>query len=293
MRKMITNSELKFLESFSSKAGQKMKTQLSKIEEKNYMSSINQFSAIYTRYSFLQEKMKMSSKHNTSKNLLFTNISNLFNCQKVSNTVKLIDTKINFNKTKTSNDQKSNDNASTTDSDINFVDYGVIKSIDKEFSLDSHSDTDSTNEALIQTYSSYNSNNNSNNIPISVNKDIEEEKILKAKIKEIKNKKLRKGLTSIYINRENRKVLVNSISHMQYLYDPIFFDKISPLELNGHKSSYYTKSVMDPSGDFILSGSTDASIYIWKTNKSNFNKTELKPIQFHGFHNMEVINSLN
>jgi WD40 repeat protein len=106
------------------------------------------------------------------------------------------------------------------------------------------------------------------------------------KIKDILKKKIIKGLTSIYISRENRTILVNSMSNSQYLYDSLYWDTYAPIELKGHKSSFCVKSVLNPSSEYALSGSSDANIYIWDVkNKTNFDPV---PIKLNGFHSMEV-----
>ena len=113
-------------------------------------------------------------------------------------------------------------------------------------------------------------------------REIEEESDLKYKIKEIKAKKSVKGLTSLYINREYRKILANSMSNTQYIYDATFMDKYPPIELKGHMSSYFVKSVLSPRCEFVLSGSMDSSIYIWDLNYTS------EPIKLTGFHKPDV-----
>ena len=75
MRKML-DSELEYFLNPSERPNLKLtKKQILKIEEKeNFIANMNQYSHIYLRYLELQETIKMSSKHNTSKNLLFGNL---------------------------------------------------------------------------------------------------------------------------------------------------------------------------------------------------------------------------
>ena len=98
------------------------------------------------------------------------------------------------------------------------------------------------------------------------------------------------------MNSNHSKILVNSISNSLYLYDSIFFDKTPPLELKGFKSSYYVKSVLSPDCDYVLSGSNDASIYLWDIkNRFQYQITnpcsdvdDINPTVFNLHHGMEV-----
>lgn len=150
---------------------------------------------------------------------------------------------------------------------------------------------------MIKSSQGINSNSYSNN---SYTEEIRllnlEEELLKNKLKDSKSKKTIKGLTSLAINRQHSKMIVNSISNSIYLYDPLFFDAYPPAELKGHKSSFYVKSVLSPDCNFVLSGSSDASIYIWdikntqKLMRSNpLNEfVENNPIALIGYHGLEV-----
>ena len=60
--------------------------------------------------------------------------------------------------------------------------------------------------------------------------------------------------------------MVNSIDHNIILYDLDQIDVQKPKEFKGHKTSYYVKSTMSPCSTYILSGSTDHNLYIWKNN---------------------------
>ncbi len=123
-----------------------------------------------------------------------------------------------------------------------------------------------------------------------------EEEYIKKRLKEAKNKKNLRGSSSLYINRNHNKILVNSISNSLYLYDSIFFDKAPPIELKGFKSSFYVKSVFNPDCNFVLSGSNDASIYLWNIkNKFSYHISNplsdlglINPITLNFHHGMEV-----
>lgn len=255
---MLTE-ELGYFMNVPDKPNQKLtKKQISRIEEKeNYIAHCNQYSHIYMRYIELQEANKLSSKHNTSKNLLFGNLpSNLQNkTMMVSDIIKKNTVGQGFvNQTLDFFPGMSMVKLKTSNS-----------SIEKEV-------LQNENEEIIKCpnnkYTNYN-----------------EEQELKKKIKEISKRKIVKGLTSIYISRENRKMLVNSMSNIQYIYDSLYWDKYAPIELKGHKSSFCVKSVFNPTAEYALSGSSDANIYIWDV-KNQFKNEE--PIKLNGFHSMEV-----
>ena len=237
-----------------------VKNHIAKIEEKTFTSYMNQYSAIFTRFNDIQEKMKMSSKHNTSNNLLFGQFE-----KKETNSV------INYFTNKTNKtDSKSLINMENVTDDFSFHD----------------------SKKKIQRKSLINDGNNSNMTLFSMNRELEEEQILSEKIKEIKSKKNRiKGLTSIYLNREHNKILVNSMSHSQFVYDTMYHDRYTPLELKGHTSSFFVKSVLSPCGNYALSGSNDAIINIWKlSNLKNNTVTNIndKSIKLGNFHKHEV-----
>lgn len=68
------------------------------------------------------------------------------------------------------------------------------------------------------------------------------------------------------------------------------------MELKGFKSSYYVKSVLSPDCNFVLSGSNDASIYLWNIkNRFEYQITNpfsdvgnINAISFNFHHGMEV-----
>ena len=118
------------------------------------------------------------------------------------------------------------------------------------------------------------------NIPI---KDIEmninennyltkEENILKTKIKEI-NRLRKKTLTSLHINREQRKILVHTINGIEYVYNLLFKDIDAPIEIKGTSTNFSVKSVLSPSGRYILTFNENSlPIIIDLENKINDNK---------------------
>ena len=118
------------------------------------------------------------------------------------------------------------------------------------------------------------------NIPI---KDIEmninennyltkEENILKTKIKEI-NRLRKKTLTSLHINREERKILVHTINGIEYVYNLLFKDIEAPIEIKGTSTNFSVKSVLSPSGRYILTFNENSlPIIIDLENKINDNK---------------------
>ena len=216
------------------------KSKIQKFEEKCFLMNINQYTSFELRYRELEEKLKLSSKHNSSNNNLFGK----------------------FNQ---ANDEK----LSCTDEDLSEI-KETNDFIQFDNQLKTHSKSKKKNELSFDL--------------LIYNRDIEEEKEargLKEKLKEIKQKKNIKGLTSININREQRKILVNSMSNSQYLYDALFFESAPPLEFKGHRSSFFVKSVLSPCGDFILSGSSDSNIYTWNIHNKTF-------YSISGFHSQEV-----
>lgn len=66
--------------------------------------------------------------------------------------------------------------------------------------------------------------------------------------------------------------MANSIDHTIIVYDLNTMDFQKPQEFRGHKTSYYVKSAMSPCSEYIISGSTDNNLYIWKYNVNIFNK---------------------
>lgn len=66
--------------------------------------------------------------------------------------------------------------------------------------------------------------------------------------------------------------MVNSIDHTIIVYDLNTMDFQKPQEFRGHKTSYYVKSAMSPCSQYIISGSTDNNLYIWKYNVNIFSK---------------------
>ena len=211
------------------------------IEDKYDCYSVNQYSSLITRLDELQQKLRLSSKHNTKNNNIFKTFNkSIEKDQKEREFLKFSNTNSTFNSSIENNNNK----------------------IQSQYS-------NSSNEF-----------NQSNNYHL----ELEEEKELKSKLSEIEiqKKKNFKGLTSMFISRNQRKILVNSISNTQYMYDPLYFDTAIPQEYKGHKSSYFVKSVLSPCSNYILSGSKDACIYIWDI------KDNLNPIKMNGFHNLEV-----
>jgi WD40 repeat protein len=259
LRKPFTKEELDIVSGKSKIPTRTVKNHIAKIEEKTYTSTMNQYSAIFTRFNDIQEKMKMSSKHNTSNNLLFGQFE-----KKETNSVMNYFT--NKNKTEINNL-------------IN------IENVPEDFSF--HDSKKKIHKRIIT-----NDGNNSNMTLFSMNRELEEEQILSEKIKEIKSKKNKiKGLTSIHLNREHNKILVNSMSHSQYVYDTMYYDRYTPLELKGHTSSFFVKSVLSPCGNYALSGSNDAIINIWKINNcrnNTFSNINDKAVKLSNFHKHEV-----
>ena len=140
-------------------------------------------------------------------------------------------------------------------------DYEKTKNFEKEVSLGS---------------GSYNSSNNMNNCYK------EEEQYYKDRINEIKHKRTKKGATCLHINRTKRKILVNTMANVQYVYDALYMDIKQPVELKGHESTYYTKSAISPCGNYVVSGSNKPVVHIW-----NLNKME-KSFELNGFHTNAV-----
>ena len=74
-----------------------------------------------------------------------------------------------------------------------------------------------------------------------------------------------KGVGSLYLNKNQDKILVNHIDHTLQLFSIPKIAMSGPCEYSGHKTSYYVKVVMSPCSNFILSGSIDKNLYLWKT----------------------------
>jgi WD40 repeat protein len=244
-RKLLNVDELGLCKSQTIKLN---KSRLQKFEEKNFLMSITQYTSFEIRYRELEDKLKLSSKHNSNNNNL-------------------------FGKGAYPNEKKMN----------------IIEEEAEEKEKNDYIWTDYNNNQQSSKGSNQNKSKKKSECSFDFlvyNKDIEEEKearCLKEKLKEIKQKKNLKGLTSIFINREQRKILVNSMSNSQYVYDALFFDKTPPIEFKGHRSSFFVKSVLSPCGEFILSGSNDASIYTWSIPQNSV-------YSISGFHSQEVFN---
>ncbi len=84
-----------------------------------------------------------------------------------------------------------------------------------------------------------------------------------------KTQNLLKGISSIFLNKKQNQLLVNSIDHNLIIYEVDVIGVQKPKEYKGHKTSYYVKTTMSPCSTYILSGSTDYSLYIWKNNVNN------------------------
>lgn len=136
---------------------------------------------------------------------------------------------------------------------------------------------DSTNEFNITEVSS-----------IQIKEESQELSIYSSQIDNIKSqiasskKDKPQGLTSIHINRKSAKMLVNSMDSVQYVFDMNNLEKEPPLKLTGHQSSYYIKSIMSPNGQFILSGSKNADLFIWSCQADSI------PQVYQIFHESEV-----
>lgn len=242
MRNML-NTELDYIFSETKIT----KRHLGKFEQKNYLAAISPYTYIYSNYAMIKERNKMSSKYLSNNNMLFG-----------------LNYYMNFSN---SNSNKQSKNF-TIDKYIkkikyfNNFDYEKTKNIEKELLI---------NQII---------NNSSSDAYIP--REYEEEVFYKNKINEIKNKRTKKGITSLNINRNERKIVINSISNTQYIYDSLYMDIKKPIELKGHESSYYVKSVLSPCGRFVLSGSNQSCVHIWDL-KNKDNSIELK-----GYHTTPV-----
>jgi hypothetical protein len=284
MRKPLNEAEFEFARNWNNGPGKSVKKNnnlLSKLEDKAHLSSINPYTAILTRYNELKEKHKMSSKHLSNENQLF--VTNKFPESSTTNKSSL-DYFLKGNN-KINNIPFTN----TSSGSLALIDHSKITD-DFSFAKSRSKSKDKANQTGL-------SNDNGNNSNLSQfsnsnNRELEEEQLLSEKIKERKAKKNKiKGLTSLDLNRQFGKILVNSMSHSQFIYDAIFYDKYQPSELKGHTSSYYVKSILSPTAEYVLSGSSDASMYIWRApdKKALSSFANVDCIKLTGFHRSEVI----
>lgn len=271
---MMTNEELSIINNPHVKQNNKFKALWAKVEEKNYIWNINQYSALFTRYNKLQETLKLSSKHNKTQNGLFTpkSMSTNYSSQQFGSTRHTI-----------------------------FDTMRLIKE-DNSDALVKESERKSINICnLLKSTSTFTSSFNilGGDNKLHYKSLEEEENFLKEQILEIKMKKTLKGLTSISFNRDTRQILVTAMSSSHYLYDPLYMDQSVPQEFKGHKTTFFTKSIISPDGRYILSGSNDSSICFWENSTKNKNNSAF-PINLNesvnkdaykltGFHNQEVI----
>ena len=225
-----------------------------KLMNKDYLASIDQYTNLYVRYANLKEKNSLSSKFNSNNNLLFNN-----------------NNKINNNNNKSLVVYKNKDNIKEEDKNEKIDKYWKIFQNENKKSKKIEKDLNNNSEQLNIYYCSV--------FDLNINEEI----YLKNKIKEIKSKPSPKALTSIHINRIQRKILVNTISGSQFIYDPLYMNINPPIELKGHSSSLYVKSVLSPNGRFVLSGSKEPSIYLWDTLSEN-----KEPLKLTGYHRKDV-----
>ncbi len=225
-----------------------------KLMNKDYFASIDQYTNLYVRYANLKEKNSLSSKFNSNNNLLFNN-----------------NNKINNNNNKSLVVYKNKDNIKEEDKNEKIDKYWKIFQNENKKSKKIEKDLNNNSEQLNIYYCSV--------FDLNINEEI----YLKNKIKEIKSKPSPKALTSIHINRIQRKILVNTISGSQFIYDPLYMNINPPIELKGHSSSLYVKSVLSPNGRFVLSGSKEPSIYLWDTLSEN-----KEPLKLTGYHRKDV-----
>lgn len=276
MRKMINND----LDQFTNEQKYSKKF-IEKLEENKYIAGINRYTYIYTKYLQIKDKHSLSSKYNTSESGLFglhflvnnTNITianvTCGSSGKGNSNQRIINgTLDNFAKgiTIKKPDIKCNNSPFQDNKQIKYLDQFNYKNVieaEREINLS----TDIIKE-----------------------KEMEELNQLKAKIKELKSKKVIKGLTSININRFKKMILVNSISNTQYVYDALFMAENQPIELKGNvSSSYFVKSVLSHCGQYVLSGSSTPNLCIWDINvNKEADQTNASPIKLVGYHKSEI-----
>ena len=261
MRCMLDN-EIEYLFGNDVKINKRI---LNKFEQKNYIAGINQYTYLYTNYELLKERNKLSSKYNSSNNMLFNGFVMLKGNNNRNDSTSA-HTHTNSNNSGVRSNNRNNTIDKYMEGTIKYFsgfDYEKTKNFEKEVSLGSNSG---------------NSGNSSN----SVNCYKEEEQYYKDKINEIKQKRNKKGATCLHVNRSKRKILVNTMASVQYVYDALYMDIKQPIELKGHESTYYTKSAISPCGNYVVSGSNKPVVHIW-----NLNKME-KSFELNGFHTNAV-----
>lgn len=253
MRNMLT-SELEYF--FNNEKRITKKELIKKLDAKNYLSSISPYSHLYMKYNIFKQKNRLSSKYNTNCNLLFP---------------------IQGKKRKKNEIQNNNhNNQMILDCFLEKMkkDFNTQLNIEKDLEHDNN-----INNNIIQ-------NNNINN-NMEIEENVEMEIYYKEKIKQSRNKRGIKGLTSLNINREKGLILINSISGYQYIYDHLFLDEKEPIELKLSTSSLFVKSVLSNTGRYVLSGSKGPEMVVWDLNEKD-NEGNIKMLQFSSIHKRDV-----
>ena len=280
MRKMLT-TELDYFFNLELMSRVRRRDIIKKINSKKYFFNLNPMTSTILSYNKRKERLKLSSKFLSTNNYLFPSAKSL-PLRKIGVRTKQTKLDVFLNKK------------------VKFEEFNVKKDYKKPLGIRSGKDVwknkvnDNTLHPNIKPpiipYTNHAKNPLVPNRPSFPNKTcinydrtlheifdeeksesevLEEEKEFRNKIRKIKEKESIKGLTSIHVNRRKGKILVNSVSGRQYLYDSALVDEEEPLEVGLNSSSLFVKSVTSPSGRYILSGSKEPEIVVWDLGKKH------------------------
>ena len=87
-----------------------------------------------------------------------------------------------------------------------------------------------------------------------------------------KKEKLSKGYISLNLSKNERDLIVGTINStiLHFKTDRLKIEE--PNKYSGFISNFYVRSKISPCSKYILSGSADHSVYIWKVIFSFFKK---------------------
>lgn len=245
------------------------KKDILKLDKKDCFAVINPTSYLYTNLYWSVQRTKMSSRFNTTNGYIFQMLKNPLKSMKEimeavgPKQVKLKDVKISscLNNKKLF-DLTTKDKKNETERNI---------SVNKE--VNNKNDTMEDNNINLLNRS----------MPHFLSKsDDDEISYYQKKIIEVETKRCKRGNNSLNVNHKEGKILISSMDNINYVFDSLFIERKKPIELKGHESSFYVKSVLSPCGRYVVSGSNSPCIFIWdiKNNKDC--------IKLENYHNLSV-----